>query len=54
VAKARVAKAFHGFSCTGEGGYPERFIPYADHMIGISSVFRPISPSNSQRKSSRF
>jgi ferredoxin len=33
VAKARVAKAFHGFSCTGEGGYPERFIPYADHMI---------------------
>ena len=33
VAKARVAKAFHGYSCTGEGGYPERFIPYADHMI---------------------
>jgi glutamate synthase domain-containing protein 2 len=33
LGKARAAKAFHGFSCTGEGGYPERFIPYADHMI---------------------
>ena len=33
LGKARVAKAFHGFTCTGEGGYPERFIPYADHVI---------------------
>ena len=33
LGKARVAKAFNSFSCTGEGGYPERFIPYADHMI---------------------
>ncbi len=33
LGKARVAKAFHGFTCTGEGGYPDRFIPYADHVI---------------------
>ncbi len=33
LGKARVAKAFHGFTCTGEGGYPERFIPYRDHVI---------------------
>ncbi len=33
LAKVRVAKAWNSFSCTGEGGYPERFIPYADHMI---------------------
>jgi ferredoxin len=33
LAKARVARAWNSFSCTGEGGYPERFIPYADHMI---------------------
>jgi glutamate synthase domain-containing protein 2 len=33
LGKARVAKAFHGFTCTGEGGYPERFIPYKDHVI---------------------
>lgn len=33
LGKARVAKAFNGFTCTGEGGYPERFIPYADHVI---------------------
>ena len=33
LGKARVAKAFHGFTCTGEGGYPERFTPYADHVI---------------------
>ena len=25
--------ASNTFSCTGEGGYPERFIPYADNMI---------------------
>jgi glutamate synthase domain-containing protein 2 len=28
-----VAKAWNSFSCTGEGGYPDRMIPYADHMI---------------------
>ena len=33
LGKARVAKAFHGFTCTGEGGYPERFTPYKDHVI---------------------
>ena len=33
LSKARVAKAFNTFSCTGEGGYPERMIPYARHMI---------------------
>ncbi len=33
LGKARVAKAFNGFTCTGEGGYPERFIPYKDHVI---------------------
>jgi glutamate synthase domain-containing protein 2/ferredoxin len=33
LGKARAAKAFNGFSCTGEGGYPERFVPYADHII---------------------
>ncbi|HYW79967.1 MAG TPA: glutamate synthase-related protein [Thermoguttaceae bacterium] len=33
LSKARVAKAFNTFSCTGEGGYPERMIPYKDHMI---------------------
>jgi glutamate synthase domain-containing protein 2/NAD-dependent dihydropyrimidine dehydrogenase PreA subunit len=33
LGKARVATAWNSFSCTGEGGYPERFIPYADHMI---------------------
>jgi len=33
ISKARVAKAWNSFSCTGEGGYPDRLIPYADHMI---------------------
>lgn len=33
LGKARVAKAFNSFSCTGEGGYPDRMIPYKDHMI---------------------
>ncbi len=33
LAKVRAAKAWNSFSCTGEGGYPERFIPYADNMI---------------------
>ena len=33
LGKARVAKAFNTFTCTGEGGYPDRFIPYQDHVI---------------------
>ncbi|MDD5708008.1 MAG: glutamate synthase-related protein, partial [Kiritimatiellae bacterium] len=33
IAKARAAKAWNTFSCTGEGGYPERLAPYRDHVI---------------------
>ena len=33
LGKVRAATAWNTFSCTGEGGYPERFIPHADHMI---------------------
>ena len=33
LGKARVAKAFNTFTCTGEGGYPDRFIPYQDYVI---------------------
>jgi len=33
LGKARAAKAFNSFTCTGEGGYPERLTPYADHVI---------------------
>jgi len=33
IAKARAAMAWNTFSCTGEGGYPERLFPYKDHMI---------------------
>ncbi|MEW6668425.1 MAG: glutamate synthase-related protein [Thermodesulfobacteriota bacterium] len=33
LGKVRAAGIWNSFSCTGEGGYPERFIPYADHMI---------------------
>ncbi len=33
LAKVRAAKAWNTFSCTGEGGYPDRFIPYKDSMI---------------------
>ncbi|NOY79661.1 MAG: FMN-binding glutamate synthase family protein [Kiritimatiellaeota bacterium] len=33
IGKVRAAQAWNTFSCTGEGGYPDRFIPYADHMI---------------------
>ena len=33
LGKARAAKAFNRFTCTGEGGYPDRFIPYDDHVI---------------------
>jgi glutamate synthase domain-containing protein 2 len=33
LAKARAACAWNSFSCTGEGGYPDRLQPYDDHMI---------------------
>ncbi|HTY61476.1 MAG TPA: glutamate synthase-related protein [Acidobacteriota bacterium] len=33
LAKARAAVAWNTFSCTGEGGYPDRLKPYDDHMI---------------------
>ena len=33
LAKARAAAAWNTFSCTGEGGYPDRLKPYDDHMI---------------------
>jgi glutamate synthase domain-containing protein 2/ferredoxin len=33
LAKARAAVAWNSFSCTGEGGYPDRLKPYDDHMI---------------------
>ena len=33
LGKARVAQAWNSFTCTGEGGYPERLIPYADYVI---------------------
>jgi glutamate synthase domain-containing protein 2/ferredoxin len=33
LGKVRAAKAWNTFSCTGEGGYPERFVPYKDNMI---------------------
>ena len=33
LAKARAATAWNTFSCTGEGGYPERLLPYKDHVI---------------------
>jgi glutamate synthase domain-containing protein 2/ferredoxin len=33
LARARAATAWNTFSCTGEGGYPERLEPYDDHII---------------------
>ena len=33
LARARAATAWNTFSCTGEGGYPERLEPYDDHVI---------------------
>jgi len=33
LGKVRAARAWNTFSCTGEGGYPDRFIPYKDNMI---------------------
>ena len=33
LARARAAKAWDSFTCTGEGGYPDELIPYADQII---------------------
>ncbi|MDP3284029.1 MAG: FMN-binding glutamate synthase family protein, partial [Desulfobacterales bacterium] len=33
VGRARAAKRLNTLTCTGEGGYPEEFLPYADHVI---------------------
>ncbi len=33
LARAMAAKHLGTFTCTGEGGYPDELIPYADHVI---------------------
>ncbi|HBG04880.1 MAG TPA: FMN-binding glutamate synthase family protein [Geobacter sp.] len=33
LSRARVVTAFNTLTCTGEGGYVDRLIPYADHII---------------------
>ena len=33
LAKARAAAAWNTFTCTGEGGFPDRLTPYDDHVI---------------------
>lgn len=33
LAKARAAAAWNTFTCTGEGGYPDRLKPYDEHVI---------------------
>jgi|WetSurMetagenome_2_1015567.scaffolds.fasta_scaffold52883_2 glutamate synthase domain-containing protein 2/ferredoxin len=33
LAKARAARAWNSFTCTGEGGYPDRLKPYDDNVI---------------------
>jgi glutamate synthase domain-containing protein 2/ferredoxin len=33
VAKARAAAAWNSFTCTGEGGYPDRLVPHGEHVI---------------------
>ena len=33
VGRARAAKRLNSFTCTGEGGYPEAFLPYRDNII---------------------
>ncbi|HEV8354437.1 MAG TPA: glutamate synthase-related protein [bacterium] len=33
LARAMAAKAVNTFTSTGEGGYPEELVPYADHVI---------------------
>jgi glutamate synthase domain-containing protein 2 len=33
IARVWAAKQWDSFTCTGEGGYPDKLIPYADHII---------------------
>lgn len=33
LARAKAAKHWNTFTCTGEGGYPNSLIPYKDHVI---------------------
>ncbi len=33
LARAKAAKKWSNFTCTGAGGYPESLIPYKDHVI---------------------
>ncbi|MBI4280554.1 MAG: hypothetical protein HY660_19045, partial [Armatimonadetes bacterium] len=33
LARAVAARELNTFTCTGEGGYPDELIPYADHVI---------------------
>jgi glutamate synthase domain-containing protein 2/ferredoxin len=33
IGRARAYKAWNSFTCTGEGGYIERLVPYKDHVI---------------------
>jgi len=33
LSRARAARAWNTLTCTGEGGYVDRLIPYADHVI---------------------
>jgi len=33
VARARACAAWNTFTCSGEGGYPERLVPFKDHII---------------------
>jgi glutamate synthase domain-containing protein 2 len=33
LARAKVARQWGTFTCTGEGGYPESLVPYRDHVI---------------------
>jgi len=33
VGRARAAKRLNTLTCTGEGGYPQELVPYADHVI---------------------
>jgi glutamate synthase domain-containing protein 2 len=33
LARAKAAKSWNTFTCTGEGGYPELLVPYRDHVI---------------------
>lgn len=33
LSRARAAQALGGFTSTGEGGYPDELIPYAEHVI---------------------